>query len=63
MAMCADLVPTEDQSTIAKWFAVYVRTIDDFSGMYFTYFMKHKNEVNEKFISLKEKYENLLGVN
>jgi len=34
--------------------------IDDFSGMYFTYFMKHKNEVNEKFVSFKEKY--LLGV-
>jgi len=58
MAMCADLVLTESLND-----SRYMFVLIDFSGMYFTYFIKHKNEVNEKLISLKEKYENLLGVN
>jgi len=39
--------------------------IDDFFGMYFTYFLKHKNEVFEDyeiFVSFEKKYENLLDV-
>lgn len=56
--MCADLVLTESLND-----SRYMFVLIDFSGMYFTYFIKHKNEVNEKLISLKEKYENLLGVN
>jgi len=42
--------------------ALDICLIDDFSGMYFTYFLKHKNEVYEIFVSFKEKYEYLLGV-
>jgi len=40
----------------------YMLILYDFSGMYFTYFLKHKNEVYEMFVSFEEKYENLLGV-
>jgi len=35
--------------------------VDDYSGMYFTYFMKYKSEVFQKLIAFKEKYENLLN--
>ncbi|GBN69512.1 Retrovirus-related Pol polyprotein from transposon TNT 1-94, partial [Araneus ventricosus] len=40
----------------AKYFMVLV---DDFSGMYFTYFLKNKNEVFDIFSQFKTKYENL----
>ncbi|GBL95365.1 Retrovirus-related Pol polyprotein from transposon TNT 1-94 [Araneus ventricosus] len=40
----------------AKYFMVLV---DDFSGMYFTYFLKNKNEVFDIFSQFKAKYENL----
>ena len=32
--------------------------VDDYSGMYFTYFLNHKNEVLKNFTLFKEKYEN-----
>lgn len=37
--------------------------IDDYSGMYFTYFLKSKSEVLTSFRNFKEKYENILGQN
>ncbi|GBN74197.1 Retrovirus-related Pol polyprotein from transposon TNT 1-94 [Araneus ventricosus] len=40
----------------AKYFMVLV---DDFSGMYFTYFLKNKNELLDIFSQFKAKYENL----
>ncbi|GFU63371.1 retrovirus-related Pol polyprotein from transposon TNT 1-94 [Trichonephila clavipes] len=40
----------------AKYFMVIV---DDFSGMYFTYFLKNKYEVFDIFSQFKAKYENL----
>ncbi|GBN69533.1 Retrovirus-related Pol polyprotein from transposon TNT 1-94, partial [Araneus ventricosus] len=40
----------------AKYFMVLV---DDISGMYFTYFLKNKNEVFDIFSQFKTKYENL----
>ncbi|GBO40069.1 Retrovirus-related Pol polyprotein from transposon TNT 1-94 [Araneus ventricosus] len=40
----------------AKYFMVLV---DDFSGMYFTYFLKNKNEVFDIFSQFEAKYENL----
>ncbi|GFU59007.1 retrovirus-related Pol polyprotein from transposon TNT 1-94 [Trichonephila clavipes] len=40
----------------AKYFMVIV---DDFSGMYFTYFLKNKYEVFDIFYQFKAKYENL----
>ncbi|GBM10056.1 Retrovirus-related Pol polyprotein from transposon TNT 1-94 [Araneus ventricosus] len=40
----------------AKYFMVLV---DDFSGMYFTYFLKNKNELFDIFSQFKTKYENL----
>ncbi|GFU56671.1 retrovirus-related Pol polyprotein from transposon TNT 1-94 [Trichonephila clavipes] len=40
----------------AKYFMVIV---DDFSGMYFTYFLKNKYEVSDIFSQFKAKYENL----
>ncbi|GBN82325.1 Retrovirus-related Pol polyprotein from transposon TNT 1-94 [Araneus ventricosus] len=40
----------------AKYFMVLV---DDFSGMYFTYFLKNKNEEFDIFSQFKAKYENL----
>lgn len=55
--VCGPL-PTESLNGSRYMFVL----IDDFSGMYFTYFMKHKNEINEKLVLFKEKYENLLGV-
>ena len=33
--------------------------MDDFSGMYFTYFLKSKDEVFDLFCEFKSKYENL----
>ncbi|GFV41423.1 retrovirus-related Pol polyprotein from transposon TNT 1-94 [Trichonephila clavipes] len=41
----------------AKYFMVIV---DDFSGMYFTYFLKNKYEVFDIFSQFKAKYENLI---
>lgn len=35
--------------------------VDDFSGMYFTYFLKHRNEALGKLILLKKIFENLIG--
>lgn len=37
--------------------------IDDYSGMYFTYFLKNKSEILTMFRNLKERYENMLGKN
>ena len=35
--------------------------IDNYSGMYFTYFLNHKDEALKNFILFKEKYENLIN--
>ena len=35
--------------------------IHDFSSMYFTYFLKSKDEVFDVFCQFKNKYENLIG--
>jgi len=35
--------------------------VDDYSGLYFTYYMKYKSEVFQKLIAFKVKYENLLN--
>jgi hypothetical protein len=42
----------------AKYFMILV---DDFSGMYFTYFLKNKSDVYDAFSQFKIKYENLTG--
>ncbi|KFM59631.1 Retrovirus-related Pol polyprotein from transposon TNT 1-94, partial [Stegodyphus mimosarum] len=42
----------------SKYFMILV---DDFSGMYFTYFLKSKNQVFDTFSKFKAKYENLTG--
>ena len=35
--------------------------VDDFSGMYFTYFIKSKDEVFDVYCQFKTKYENFIG--
>ena len=35
--------------------------VDDYSGMYSTYFLNHKSETLKNFILFKEKYENLIN--
>ncbi|GBM55276.1 Retrovirus-related Pol polyprotein from transposon TNT 1-94 [Araneus ventricosus] len=38
---------------------IFYGVVDDFSGIYFTYFLKNKNEVFNIFAQFKAKYENL----
>ncbi|GBM97118.1 Retrovirus-related Pol polyprotein from transposon TNT 1-94 [Araneus ventricosus] len=52
--LCGPIQPESYRD--AKYFMVLV---DDFSGMYFTYFLKNKNEVFDIFSQFKAKYENL----
>ena len=37
-----------------------VIVVDYYSGMYFTYFLNHKNEALKNFILFKGKYEHLI---